>query len=297
MGAFAQIDLSALPQPAAVQTWAFAAIVQARLSDFTQRMAAAGIAYDTGALESEPAVKLQETGAYREGLVYQRINEAVLATSLAWAQGADVDVVAANYGTIRAAGELDASLKARAQLAWEALSQGGTYGGYRYKALSAAPVDLVDVAVYGYGDAPGVLPGQVLIVCVGAAANGVPAPASLAAARAAFPRAGRKVNDQVIVQGVQPAPYSVDATLYLNPGPDAATIVAAQTAALNSFAAARRKIGAAVTPGNVELVLGYSAPGLVYDVAVRSPAASVGGDPLQAPILTGARVVWAPRSS
>ena len=295
MSNFANIDLSTLPQPAAVATWSFAAIVQARLADFTSRMAAAGIAFDTGALESEPAVKLQETGAYREGLVYQRINEAVLATCLAWAQGADLDNVAAAFDTFRASGETDASLRRRAQLAWEALSQGGSYGGYRYRALSAAPVDLADVAVYG-AEVAGVTPGQVMIVCLGAAANGIPAPASLAAVRTAFPRPNRKVNDQVVVRAINPALYSVDATLILNPGPDAATIVAAQTAALNAFAAARRAIGASVSPGNIESVLGYSAPGLVYDVAVRSPAATIGGDPFAAPILSGARVVWQARS-
>ncbi|MGD0564546.1 MAG: baseplate J/gp47 family protein [Roseiarcus sp.] len=295
MSTFATIDLSALPQPAAVQTWTFAGIVQARLADFTSRMNAAGIAYDTSALESEPAVMLQETGAYREGLVYQRVNEAVLATSLAWSQGTDLDVVAATFQTIRAPGELDPSLRRRAQLAWEALSQGGSYGGYRYKALSAAPVDLADVAVYG-GEVAGVAPGQVMIVCLGVAANGVPAPASLAAVRARFPRANRKVNDQVVVRAVNPALYSVDATIILNPGPDAATVVAAQTSALNAFAAARRAIGASVTPGNIESVLGYSAPALVYDVVVRSPAATVGGDPFSAPILSGARVVWQARS-
>jgi phage-related baseplate assembly protein len=296
MSNFANINLSSLPQPAAVATWSFAAIVQARLADFTQRMQAAGIAYDTGALESEPAVKLQETGAYRESLVYQRINEAVLATSLAWAEGTDLDNVAAAFDTFRAAGELDPSLKRRAQLAWEALSQGGTYGGYRYKALSAAPTDLADVAVYG-AEVAGVSPGQVMIVCLGVAANGVPSAASLAAARAAFPRPNRKVNDQIVVRAINPAPYAVDATLILSPGADPNAVVAAQTAALNAFAAARRAIGASVSPGNIASVLGYSAPGLVYDVVVRSPAYAVGGDPFAAPILSGARVVWQARSS
>jgi phage-related baseplate assembly protein len=295
MSNFANIDLSTLPQPAAVQTWSFSAIVQARLADLTERMLAAGIAYDTSALESEPSVKLQETGAYREGLVAQRINEAVLATTLAWAQGDDLDNVVAAFDTFRASGELDPSLRRRGQLAWEALSQGGTYGGYRYKALSAAPVDLADVAVYG-AEVAGVSPGQVMIVCLGVAANGAPSPASLAAVRAAFPRQNRKVNDQIVVRAINPAPYSVDATIFLNSGPDAASVVAAQTKALAIFAAARRAIGASVTPGAIESVLGYSAPGLVYDVTVRSPAAPVGGDPFAAPILSGARVVWAPRS-
>lgn len=295
MSNFATIDLSALPQPAAVQTWSLSAITQARLSDFTARMAAAGIAYDTSSLESEPAVKLQETGAYREGLVYQRINEAVLATSLAYATGDDLDVVAASMQTLRASGELDPSLRSRSQLAWEALSLGGSYGGYRYKALSAAPTDLADVAVYG-AEVAGVSPGQVMIVCLGTATSGAPSPATLAAVRAAFPRGNRKVNDQVVVRAALPALYSVDATLILSPGADPATVVAAQTKALNAFAAKRRAIGASVSSGNIEAVLGYNADGLVYDIEVRSPAATIGGDPFQAPILSGARILWRRRS-
>lgn len=296
MTTFAAIDLSTLPQPAAVQAWSLTAMVQARLADFTARMAAAGIAYDTGKLESEPAVKLQETGAYREGLVNQRINEAVLATSLAWAQGSDLDVVAANVDTFRAPGESDASLRKRAQLAWEALSLGGSYGGYLYKALSAAPVDLADVAVYG-AEIAGVAPGQVMIVCLGATDSGALAPGALNAVRAALaPRPNRKVNDQIVVRAATPLLWSVDATLILSPGADPATVIAAQTKALNAFAAARRAIGAAVSPGNVESVLGYSAPGLVYDVVVRSPSATIGGDPFSAPVFSGARIVWQARS-
>jgi len=93
------------------------------------------------------------------------------------------------------------------------------------------------------------------------------------------------------VRAATPAPYSVDATLILSPGADPATVVAAQTQALNAFAAARRAIGASVSPGNIEAVLGYSAAGLVYDIQVRSPVALTGGDPFSAPILSGARVV------
>ncbi len=292
---FAPIDLSSLPAPAVVQTWGFDAIVTARLADFTQRMLAAGIAYDTSALESEPAVKLQETGAYREGLVYQRINEAALATMLAFAIGPDLDNVAAAFATARATGELDPSLRSRAQLAWEALSQGGSYGGYQYRALTADPVGLAMVAVYG-AEVAGVAPGQVMIVCLGATATGLPAPASLAAVAAAFPRASRKVNDEIVIRAASMIPWSVDATLILADGADPAAVVAAQTAALATFAAARLAVGASVSPGAVSAVLGYNASGLVYDVEVRSPAGLIGGGPFDAPILTGSRVLWRRRS-
>ena len=293
---FAPINLANLPAPAVVQTWGFDAIVTARLADFTARMAAAGIAYDSGALESEPAVKLQETGAYREGLVAQRINEAALATMLAYAQGPDLDQVAAAFQTVRAPGELDPSLRARAQLAWEALSLGGSYGGYRYQALSADPVGLADVAVYG-GEVPGVAAGEVCLVCLGATATGVPAPATLEAVAAAFPRASRKVNDRITVRTVQPIPWSADATLVLAEGADPDAVVASQGAALAAFALARRAIGGAVSPSAVSAVLAYNAAGLVWDVELRTPAATIGGGPFDAPIFTGARIVWRRRTT
>lgn len=292
---FAPIDLASLPAPAVVQSWGFDAIVTARLADFTARMAAAGVPYDTSALESEPAVKLQETGAYREGLVYQRINEAALATMLAYAAGPDLDQVAAAMNTVRASGENDPSLRRRAQLAWEALSLGGSYGGYRWKALTADPVGLQDVAVYG-GEVAGVAAGEVRIVCLGAGASGAPAPASLAAVAAAFPRSRRKVNDLITVRAANPVPWSVDATLILADGADPTAVVATQTAALIAFAAARKTIGGSVSPGAVGAVLGFNAAALVYDVVVRQPSAIVGGGPFDAPIYTGARIVWSRRT-
>ena len=39
-GVYPQIDLSALPAPAALDAWSFNAIVSAELSDFTARMTA-----------------------------------------------------------------------------------------------------------------------------------------------------------------------------------------------------------------------------------------------------------------
>lgn len=293
-GIYPQIDLSALPAPAALDAWAFSAIVQAELADFSARMTAAGQSYTVASLETDPVVIVVEASAYREGLMRQRVNDAVLATSLAYAQGADLDVVAASMMTIRQVGETDARLRLRAQLAWEGLSLGGTYGGYRYRALSAAPVDLADVQVYG-PEIAGVLPGHVRIVCLGVAPGGLPSPQSLAAVVAAFPRELRKVNDVIEVVACAPVAYSVDATLILSPGADPASVVAAQTAALSAFAISRRTIGASVSTSNVEAVLGYNSAGLVYDVQVRQPAALVGGDPFSAPILSGARIVWQSR--
>ncbi|MGO8738629.1 baseplate J/gp47 family protein [Rhodoblastus sp.] len=295
---YQSINLAALPSPSAVQVWSFQAILDAASADAVSRLSAAGIAYNVQTLKGNPMNFILSAYADREGLVLQQINEAVNSTFLSAAtQMADVTLRAADVNLIPAPGETVASLKNRAQLQWEALSIGGTYGRYRSNALNAAPVDLGDVGVFGAETSP-VPPGQVWIVCLGANSSGVPSSTVLAAVLAACSaRGARPVNDQVVVQAANLLPYSVDATLILQSGADPAAVVAAQTAALNAFAASRRMIGGYVTPEMIAAVLAYSTDGLVYDIVVNAPSAQVGGGPFDAPILTGARVVSQPRPS
>ncbi len=86
---FDQVDYSALALPDAIETWGFDAIIAARMQDYLARWAAKQAldptlpSYDVDRLESDPAKIVQETDAYREGLIRQRINEAVRATYLA----------------------------------------------------------------------------------------------------------------------------------------------------------------------------------------------------------------------
>jgi phage-related baseplate assembly protein len=298
---FDQIDLSRVAPPAALDAWGFEAILAARMADFAARMKAAGLTYDVAALESDPAKILQETDSYREGLVRQRVNDAVESTYLLRARGADLDLRAAEYHTARAPGEGDDSLRLRAWLAWEALSLGGSYGGYEYFARSAAPLDLLDVAVYGHGDAEGVARGEVRIVCLGAGGLGTTPSRVLAAVRAKFPRHARKVNDFVNVVAAQRATYAVDATLVLPHGADGAAVLAAQRAQLDAYRAARGVIGGSVSLGGLMGALGHDDPNLVIGVEMRAPYAGVidigaarviGGDPLSAPICTGVSLDW-----
>jgi phage-related baseplate assembly protein len=297
------INLAALPEPAAVVVPSVAAILSARLNYFQQLWTAAQATdptlpnYDVAALESDPVVMLQEADAYRETLVLSAINDAVLATNLAWAQGTNLDALGQGlYQTPRAGGELDPAYRARLQLAWENLTAGGSYGGYQFKALSAAPVDLAQVAVYGYNDAPGLVPGEVRIVCLGANASGVPNQGVLRAVQAACapPNRGatRKLNDLVRVVAIEPAAYSVVASIAVARGADPATVLAAQLASLATFLASRRVIGGLIKPGDIQTVLGFNAPGLVTSATVTAPTSNVGGSPFAAPILSGVGVTW-----
>jgi phage-related baseplate assembly protein len=296
-----RVNLAALARPTALQTWSFEAILDARMADLVARFVAAGVAYDVGDLEVDPAKILQEVDAFREGLLRQRVNEAVLATSLAFAAGADLDVVAANYGCVRASGESDDSLRLRAQLAWEALSRGGSYGGYEYDARSAAPADVADVAVYGH-EVEGVARGEVRIVVLGVNSSGVTADRVLRLVRDRIsPRDLRKVNDLVTVVAATIAPYEIDATIVVPHGADGGAVRTAQYVRALAYAESRRKIGAPVTFGGVMAAIGHDDAGVVVDVEMRQPwtgaadlsaVPPIGGGPFQAPVCTGVKLDW-----
>lgn len=290
MSSYATIDMSKLPRPTTYSA-THEALLAARMDYLVARLQAAGVAYDVGSLETDPAKILQEADAYREMLNLQAIDDAVMQRSLAYSSGDNLDVVAADYMTVRAVGESDASLRARAQLSWEALSRGGSYGGYEYEARTAAPLELSDVAVYGH-EVDGVARGEVRIVCLGATASGVPSAAVLQRVRERFPRDKRKVNDFVTVVAATPAVYTIDATLTLREGADAATVVAAQVLRLDAYCLARRALTESVTLGGVVAALGHDDAGFVVDVALRAPLAKIGGSAFEAPVCVGRRVVW-----
>ncbi|MDB0554564.1 baseplate assembly protein, partial [Ralstonia solanacearum] len=94
----------------------------------------------TLALESEPVTKLLQENAYRELVWRQRVNDAARAVMLAFAEGDDLEQLAANFDVQRltitpaddstvpptpAVMEGDDSLRERAQEAFEGLSVAG----------------------------------------------------------------------------------------------------------------------------------------------------------------------------
>lgn len=304
---FDVVDIGAVATPKAIETWAYEAILAARISTFLGYWNAARArdpslpAFDVETLETDPAVILQQVDAFREGLVRQRVNDAVLSTFLLFATGADLDARAAEYNTIRAAGEGDASLRLRAILAWENLSIGGSYGGYEYQARSVAPVDILDCAVYGH-EVQGVALGEVRIVVLGNTTRGATAPSVLDRVRQRFAgREARKVNDKIVVTPAAIRAYEVDATLVLGRGADAAVVRAAQLAATMKYAASRKRIGASVTPSGLLDAIGHDDPNVVQSVEMRAPFSGqidlsnpprIGGGAFEAPVCTGVRLDW-----
>lgn len=135
------IDLSKLPIPKVIEELDYEKLFQEYLKDFTSR----DEKYD-GLLESDPAIILLETMAYREMLIRKRINESAKANLLAFASGSDLDHIVAEFGVERLEGEKDDRLRLRGQMALDGFSTAGPIGAYRYFALSASvKVKSVDV--------------------------------------------------------------------------------------------------------------------------------------------------------
>lgn len=135
------IDLTSIAPPDVVEELDFEAIYQDLLADFRRLCP-----HWTTSLESDPVVKLLELAAYREMLIRARINDAAQANLLAFANGGDLDQLAAFYGVQRQSNELDERLRLRVQLQIAALAGNGTRERYRAKAMEASSA-VVDAAV------------------------------------------------------------------------------------------------------------------------------------------------------
>ncbi len=180
----AAIDLSSLPAPNVVESLAFETILAEMVADLQVR------APDlTALMESDPALKVLQVAAYRELLLRQRINDVSRRRLLAFAEGADLDHLAAFYGVQRLlvdAGdataippvaptyESDAVFRQRVRDRIMGSSAAGTAGWYRYHAMTA-DASIRDVAV----DAPA--GGTVRVSVLANTATGAPTAEALAA--------------------------------------------------------------------------------------------------------------------
>jgi phage-related baseplate assembly protein len=278
----------------------FEGIRAARVADIVARLTAAGWAYDVTALETDPAIYLQESGAYRELLGNQTIRDAQLSVLLAFAQGPFLDQLGINQQTARAVVtpavldpngnittpavmELDSRYRARIQLAPEAYSATGTAGGYIYYAMGASPlVADCGCAVLNRGT-PDVM---VELTIMSNNNGGVPTPDIITAVQNAVLADDVKLlTDTISIRAAQATPYSVIATLYILPGPDPTLIQTNALTALTAMAAKYQRLSAGVPLSAIIAALSVAG---VDSVVVQSPAASVATQRFQFGSFTGA---------
>lgn len=292
------IDLSRLPAPDVVEVLDFAAVL-------AERKAALVALYPTDEqdaiaalleLESEPLTKLCEENAYRELHWRQRVNEAAKAVMLAHSRDGDLDQLAANYNVERltiAPGdpsavppvqptlESDEDLRLRAQRAFEGLSVAGPRGAYVFHALSA------DGRV---ADATAISPApcEALVTVLSRLGDGTADQDLIDTVTAALSAEDvRPVGDRLTVQSASIVGYSVEAVLYLYPGPEQEPILAAAQAALDAYVSTQRRLGRDIRLSAVYAALHVEG---VQRVELVSPAADVVLDETQAAHCTGTNV-------
>ncbi|WP_251978564.1 baseplate assembly protein [Salinicola avicenniae] len=293
------IDLSQLPAPAVVESLDYETILAERKAALITLFPAdeqADIAA-TLELESEPLTKLCQENAYRELTWRQRVNEAARSVMLAFSRKTDLDQVAANYNVERLVidpGDPDAvppvaptyesddDLRLRAQRAFEGLSVAGPRGAYVFHALSA------DGRV---ADATAISPApcEAVVTVLARAGDGTADQALLDVVASALSAEDvRPVGDRLTVQSASIVDYTVDATLYLYPGPEQEPILAAAQSALEAYVTTQRRIGRDIRLSAVYAALHVEG---VQRVELAAPAADVVLDETQAAHCTGTSIV------
>lgn len=250
----------------------------------------------TALVESDPAYKILEVAAYRELLIRQRVNDAAKAVMMAYATGADLDQIAANYDVARllitpaddttipptaAVYESDDEFRTRIILSLEGYTSAGSRGSYIFHALSASG-DCKDVAVES------LTPGTVNVAVLSRTGTGAaPAGTIAAVVEALNSEVVRPLCDTVVVTSAQIVNYSIQASLTVFPGTGQDEVLAAATAAAQAYAAEQHRIGRDITRSGIFAALHQ--PG-VQNVAITSPAADVVNAWNQAPNCTGITV-------
>lgn len=203
-------------------------------------------------LESEPITKLLEENCYLQILERDRINNAALATMLAYATGADLDVIAANFNVARktiqeannqvtppiaAIYEDDTSLRLRAQLAFEGLSVAGPRAAYVFHGLSAHS-DVADISVVSP------TPAHVVVTVLSRQGQGAAAEDVLNAVRARLNDDNiRPIGDRVTVQSAVIRPYQISAKLHIYRSPEYEPIKQAAQTNLEKYTEERHRLG------------------------------------------------------
>lgn len=271
------IDLSQLPSPQIIEPLDFEtilvdvkAVMIAAFPADQQASVAAALS-----LESEPLNVIAQAMAYRELLLRRRINEGAAACMLSHAEGTDLDNLAANLDTERltitpetdtsdAVMESDEALRLRAQSAFEGMSVAGPSAAYEYFARSASG-KVADAR------ATSPAPAEVVIAILSTDGDGTASPELLAAVTAAVnDEEVRPLGDRVKVRSADIVDYSIDAELFLYPGPESEPIINAAMASLRGFLADNdKKIGRDVARSAISASLHVQG---VQRVVLRSPS-------------------------
>ena len=284
------IDLSNLPKPDVVEVLSFEELRDAGLADLIARDSEM-----VNLLQSDPAYKNIEVGAYRELLVRQHINDAAHANMLPYAKKADLDNLVANFKVFRLvvnAGdpaatppvdptyESDEALLERALLSHDGYTTAGSEESYQFHALSAdGQVKSVSVV------SPN--PCYITITVLSHTDDGAAdAPLLSLVEQATTDKTVRPLGDRVTVQTATIITYTINATLTVYAGADQSTTQANAESALGEWVTAQHKIGRDITVAGIHAALKVEG---VHDITLNN---TVGTDITANQVVTDAEAAY-----
>jgi phage-related baseplate assembly protein len=136
------IDFARIDPPKAIEAMDY----ESQLAAAKARLVEILPDWDVADIESDPANKILEAAAYLDLLLRGRINDSIRGMLLAYAKGTDLDQLGANVNVQRLPGETDARFRDRVQQGLWAYTAAGNPAAYRWHAMSVSP-DVLDVAV------------------------------------------------------------------------------------------------------------------------------------------------------
>lgn len=259
-------ELASLPAPVIIEEISIEASRQAFVALLQAEFDAAGIDFEVGALDANPAAVLMRVVTYIDANLRVRINEAVRANLLPYSRQGDLDILAQFYDVTRLSGETDEALRKRVVLAIRGRSTGGTEPRYRSVALGA-DVRVADAAVYTISRDP-----TVHVAVFSTDNNGVADAPLLAAVDDALQHpAVRMVNDTIEVAAAARVTVNIVADVWLLPQ-TSATQIAAMEAALRAAWEIDILLGRDVTRSWVVARLMLDG---VQKISITTPAADV----------------------
>lgn len=225
-------------------------------------------------LPSDPATRIIEADTYRELLLHNAHNQLAKDLLIAYATGANLDHLAANYGvsrlvispangSIAAILESDAALRKRTLLMIENYARGGSMGWYLFNTLSASGL-VKDAAVISPN------PCEIVISVLSHELDGSATPELLATVEDYInSRYTRVLGDLVTVQSAEILHYDLTAEIVYYPGPSSAAVKTAIETAWLKYRSQSERIGHGVHRSAIDAALHQ--PG-VYRATIQSPA-------------------------
>ncbi|MCX4050606.1 baseplate J/gp47 family protein [Aeromonas caviae] len=272
------INMSALPAPQAVEELDFETIFAEQKAWVINQWPHLAPALE---LESEPLTVLLQAWSYRELIWRARLNDALKASMLAWAQGDDLLNLAAFFDLEKAEGETDDQLRARCTLSLRALSTAGPEDSYRYHAIATDPAAIKDADAHNGGA------GVVNVAVLARAGNGTPSAALLAKVRTRLNhKTIRPLTDTVSVIPAHIVPVVIDYQIILPGLPDDEHSLNVARQRLADYCATTNIIGGTITIADIYASLKNAG---ISNVILRSPTADITTNRESAPYVSSIR--------